>query len=407
MTHALIARCVRGLEWILADEIADRFGSGSAGRRLRAGRAPGRPTAPGQAGLRLAQRQVSFTVARLSPRLLALRTADDVFLEVGTAAGVGHTRAALPVLAARLGQLDLADSLAALRDIRELPDKLTFDVVASLSGQRKYNRYAVEDIAGAALGQALGAGYLSRSAGPGDWPAGGSDLTVRLFLHGTEVQVALRAGPRPLHRRGWKVRTGPGSLHPPVAAALARLARRPGGGVIADPFCGDGTIPVEVALADPAAHVLAADLDAGRLGNARANAAQAGVPVRFIRADAAGPLAGSGRLDQVVTNPPWNRAVGAAGRVAAGLAPFWRQLPAAFGPRGRVVVIADAGLGVAAGLRGHGYDISLVQGIRLAGRLSEILVATPPAAEPLPLDPALLRWRQLAIDDGIVSAGGF
>ncbi len=78
--------------------------------------------------------------------------------------------------------------------------------------------------------------------------------------------MALRAGPRPLHRRGWKVRTGPGSLHPPVAAALARLARRPGGGVIADPFCGDGTIPVEVALADPAAHVLAADLDAWPAG---------------------------------------------------------------------------------------------------------------------------------------------
>ena len=192
-----------------------------------------------------------------------------------------------------------------------------------------------------------------------------------------------------------------------MAAALARIARYPGGGLIADPFCGDGTIPVEVALADRTARVLAADLDASRLGNARANAAQAGVPVRFIRADAAGPFAGSGRLDQVITNPPWNRAVGAAGRVAGSLAPFWRQLPAAFGPRGRVVVIADAGLGVAAGLRGDGYDITLVQGIRLAGRLSEILVATPPASAPLPLDPALLNWRQRAIGDNIVSADGF
>ncbi len=386
MAHALTARCVRGLEWILADEIAD-------GR--------------GATGLRLAQRQVSFAVPRLSPELLTLRTADDLFLDVGTAAGVERTRAALPVLAARLGELDLAGPLAALQDIRELPDKLTFDVVASLSGQRTYNRYAVEDTAGATLGPALSARYVSRSAGPADWPAGGTDLTVRLFLHGTEAQVTLRAGQRPLHRRGWKVRTGPGTLHPPVAAALARIARHPAGGLIADPFCGDGTIPVEVALADPAARVLAADLDAGRLDNARANAAQAGVPVRFIRADAAGPLAGSGRLDQVVTNPPWNRAVGAAGRVAGGLAPFWQQLPAAFGPRGRVTVIADAGLGIAAGLRGHGYDISLAQGIRLAGRLSEIVVATPPAVDPLPLDPALTGWRQRAIGDSIVSAEGF
>ena len=71
------------------------------------------------------------------------------------------------------------------------------------------------------------------------------------------------------------------------------------------------------------------------------------------------------------------------------------------------MVIADAGLGVAASLRGDGFDITLVQGIRLAGRLSEILVATPPASAPLPLDPALLNWRQRAIGDNIVSADGF
>ena len=387
MAHSLIARGVRGLEWILAEEIT--------------------AAAAAPAGLRLAQRQVSFTVARLSPELLALRTADDLFLDVGTVTGIDHTRAALPALASRVGQLDLAGSLRALRGLRELPGKLTLDVVASLSGQRRYNRYAVEDTAGAVLGRALGAQYVSRSAGTAEWPADGTALTVRLFLQGTDVHVALRAGPRPLHRRGWKVRTGPGSLHPPVAAALARLARHPAGGRVADPFCGDGTIPVEIALADPSARVVAADLDRDRLGNAAVNAAQAGVPVRFVRADAGGPLLWSGQLDQVITNPPWNRTVGAAGQAAAGLAPFWRQLPAAFGPRGRVAVIAEAGLGIPASLGGHGYGIVLVQGIRLAGRLSEILVATPPGVAPLPLDPALISWRQRAISSGIVSDEGF
>lgn len=386
MAHSLIARCARGLEWILAEEIS---------------------AAAAPAGLRLAQRQVSFTVAQLSPELLALRTADDLFLDVGTITGIDHTRAALPVLANRVAEVDLAGSLRALRSLRELPDKLTLDVVASLTGQRRYNRYAVEDTAGAVLGRALGARYVSRSAGAAEWPAAGTALTVRLFLQGTDVHVALRAGPRPLHRRGWKVRTGPGSLHPPVAAALARLARHPAGGLVADPFCGDGTIPVEIALADPSARVVAADLDRDRLGNATVNAAQAGVLVRFVRADAGGPLLWSGQLDQVITNPPWNRTVGAAGQAAAGLAPFWRQLPEAFGPRGRVAVIADAGLGIPAGLRGHGYGIVLIQGIRLAGRLSEILVATPPGAAPLPLDPALLSWRQRAISSNIVSDGGF
>jgi hypothetical protein len=71
------------------------------------------------------------------------------------------------------------------------------------------------------------------------------------------------------------------------------------------------------------------------------------------------------------------------------------------------MVIADAGLGTAASLRGHGYDITLVQGIRLAGRLSEILAATPPGHAPLPLDPALTSWRERAIGSHIVSAEGF
>ena len=391
MTHSLIARCVRGLEWILAAEIS---GSGAT-----SGLDP--------AGLRLAQRQVTFTVTRLSGQLLALRTADDLFLDVGTVTGVEHTQAALPVLAAGLAQLDLAGSLSAVRDIRELPGPLTLDVVASLAGQRRYNRYAVEDTAGPVLARSLGARYVSRSAGAADWPPDGTSLTVRLFLQGTDAGVAVRAGPRPLHRRGWKVRTGPGSLHPPVAAALARIARHPGGGLVADPFCGDGTIPVEVALADPGARVVAADLDQDRLGNASENAARAGVPVRFVRADMGGPLLRSGRLDQVITNPPWNRAVGAGGQAAAGLAPFWRRLPAAFGPRGRVAVIAEADLGTATGLRKHGYDIVLTQGVRLAGRLSEILVATPPGFAPLPLDPALTGWRERAISRNIVSAEGF
>ena len=95
-------------------------------------------------------------------------------------------------------------------------------------------------------------------------------------------------------------------------------------------------------------------------------------------------------------------------QAAAGVVPFWRQLPAAFGPRGRVAVIAEAGLGIPASLRGHGYGIALVQGIRLAGRLSEILVDDPAVlVAALPLDPAPISWRQRAVSSDIVSDEGF
>src|SRR5436190_23926815 len=142
----LIARCVHGLEWVCADEIAS--------------------TLPAATDLTLARREVTFHLPAPEPRLLALRTVDDVFRRVGAIDNVGAARDALPTLAKRLAALDWPATPGARR----------FDVVASLEGRRTYNRYAVEAAAGAALAPVIGGTFLDR----GD--AGGSELTVRLFL---------------------------------------------------------------------------------------------------------------------------------------------------------------------------------------------------------------------------------
>ncbi|MFC4032396.1 TRM11 family SAM-dependent methyltransferase [Streptomyces polygonati] len=393
MSLTLIARCVRGIEWILADEVARTEGTSQ---------------------VRLGEREVTFTAARLTPRLLELRTADDLFLDIGTVSGLDHTRAALGLLPARLARLDVAGAVSRLGELRPLGRKPRFDVVASLAGKRNYNRYAVEDTAGAALGRVLGPGYVSRTPSATPAAAGGGqprgpqpELTVRLFLRGEQLQAALRVAGRPLHRRAWKEHTGAGTLHPPMAAALARIARLPEGGTLLDPFCGDGTVAIELALLDPAARVVAADLDRDRLANTRANAASAGARLLLLRADAARSAVLPGTVDQIVTNPPWNRAVGAAGAVADGLDPLWRELPRLFGPRGRMCLIAEAELDTPGQLRRRGYTVDPVQNVRLAGRVSQILVAAPPGVEPLPLDAELLGWRQRAIKQGVLSHEGF
>ena len=68
----LLARCVRGLEWLTAAEIGERL--------------------PDAVELTPGPREITFRLAALDPAVLDLRTVDDVFLSVGGTAGVGSTK---------------------------------------------------------------------------------------------------------------------------------------------------------------------------------------------------------------------------------------------------------------------------------------------------------------------------
>lgn len=399
----LTARCVRGLEWVLAAEVEHRFA---------------RYAADDIHDIQLSERQVSFEVPRLHPGFLELRTADDLLLDVGTLRGVDHTRAALAEVSRRLTRIDFDAALTELEDARALPSAaLTFDVVASLLGRRNYNRYAVEDAAGDVIEDEVGARYVSRNPNAGRAAAAetaDTDFTVRLSLSGDSVEVALRLPRKPLHRRPWKLDTGPGTLHPPLAAALVQIGGDTSPLRVLDPFCGDGTIAIEAALAFPEAEILAADLDADRLRNARVNAARTTVAehIQFVRADAGNPATGNTgpgaeRFDVLVTNPPWNRSVGATGSLADTIDPFWQRLPDVLTPEGRICTVAEAELDVPARLRRMGYPVALAQSIRLAGRVSHVVLAAPPGAAEPRLPAGLELWHERAIKAGIVSPDGF
>jgi 23S rRNA G2445 N2-methylase RlmL len=159
----------------------------------------------------------------------------------------------------------------------------------------------------------------------------------------------------------------------------------------------------------PEARIVAADLDADRLRNARANAARAGTAerIQFVRADAGSEDWGTGRFDALITNPPWNRAVGAAGALTDTLDPFWQHVPSSLTSRGRICTIAEADLDVPARLRRMGYSVALAQAVRLAGRVSHVVLAAPPGADEVRLPDALDLWHERAIKAGIVSAHGF
>ena len=404
MSVALLARTLRGVEWAAADEIAAALPDAAPDMRPR---------------------EVRFRLPELSPRVLDLRTVDDVFLVVGRTPDPGHTKDVVPGLARWAARLDWAAAARAVGGVRDLPRRARFDVVASFGGRRNYNRYDVEDALGAALASVLGTSggtYQSRrpaadaAKGPGTAKSPGAapllqpvDLSVRLFLDGSEAVAALRVGARPAHRREYKVATGPGTLHPPLAAVLARLAAPGEGDVVLDPFCGDGTIAVEMALAFPAARVSARDLDAERVRNTQENAGRAGVRLDVGRADAGaagepGPGAG---IAVLATNPPWNLAVDAGGTLARSLRPFWDRVPGILAPGGRVCAVSDNESQTAEVLREAGYAVGLEVQLRVAGRLARLLLAAPPGAAVPAVPEGLERWRRAAMAAGLVGDGAF
>jgi tRNA (guanine6-N2)-methyltransferase len=381
---AMIARTVHGLEWVCAWEI----GNG------------GVPAS----SVRLSRRQLDFPVGPSASWLLGLRTADDVFVRVAVIDSVGTTKSSLATLGSAAAALDWSRALDCVRTVRELREPGSFDVVASIEGRRSYNRFAVERSIGLAIGPVLGATFAERD---GDSPAGAdSDFTVRAFIRRDQATIAVRLGRRPLHRRPYKVSTSPGTLHPPAAAALVAIGA-PSAGTLADPFCGDGTIPIEAALARPQLHVIGSDIDPVRVRNARENAGRAGVAVDVRLADAAAFAGSVSDVTAIVTNPPWNQAVSASGQLRASGLEFLDFFAAGLRPDGVVCCVTDTELGGPAMMARRGWVLGLAQRIRLAGRVADVSLAAPPGGQRPALPAGLADWREQALAVGVVTESGF
>ncbi|MFJ9030967.1 TRM11 family SAM-dependent methyltransferase [Streptomyces sp. NPDC102274] len=220
------------------------------------------------------------------------RLADDLFLIGATLADPGRTKADLTALA-RAARHRLTVPL------RHHPGE-GFAVSASFLGRRTYSRFDIEDVIGTVIAERTGATYHSRRGAPPPQPR----LDWRVVLDGTTAHIALRPFDAPLHRRDWRHSTVTGSLHPPVAAAIARLARVEPGHRVLDPFCGSGTILLETAQIEPDAVYTGIDRDPGAIAAARTNT-PGGALVEWRVDDGAHLDLLRTPVDRIVTNPPW------------------------------------------------------------------------------------------------------
>lgn len=251
-----------------------------------------------------AYRRISASFAGDLNDLLRLRTADDVFLHVDEWTSITHTRAALADLTARAAALELQQSLEVLRSLRVIPPNLTYSLTANFVGKRNYSVPEIKT----ALMQGIEQRYPHWHYVDDDTDA---VLNLRLFIEHEQGILGMRIGERPLHRRAYKQSHLPGSLKPPVAAAMLMLGGFQQGQMLLDPFCGSGTIPIEAGLMGLQA--VGSDLSAEALAYAQQNAHEAKLSGAWLQSDATRLPLSAQRLDGIVTNLPWGRQIEAAG----------------------------------------------------------------------------------------------
>ncbi|MGI5147630.1 TRM11 family SAM-dependent methyltransferase [Plantactinospora sp. CA-294935] len=367
MTAArLVARTVRGIEPVVADEITT----------LGVGRVSA-----------VAHREVWFDCLDPGPEVLELRCADDVFLVGAVVYGIGRSRADCRILGKAATALPLRELLAGWRRCRadrrppgmdrsaplsgmDAPAPFSgIDVSASFLGRRNFTRFDLEDAVGEPIAAALGLPYHSRRDGVAPPPGG---LSWRVTLVDDRALVALRIADRPLHRRAYRRMSRPGSLHPPVAAALVRLAGPRDGDLLLDPCCGAGTVPVEATRSGRELSVVGSDIDRAVVAIAAGNGGDA--PIGWVVADAGRIPLPDGAVDLVVTNPPWDRQVPFAGTLARRQRRFWTELRRVLRPAGRAVLLASDVDGQSPDAGRAGLTVRERHPISLSGTHPEIVI---------------------------------
>jgi 23S rRNA G2445 N2-methylase RlmL len=265
------------------------------------------------------------------PSLLGLRTVDDVFLDVAAWPGIVRQRGALGRLCELGAQLDLYQAAAHCAEVRTVPRSPAFSVTANFVGKRNYSTVEIKQACAESIAAAHGWAYA-----PDDT---GADLNVRVFIDHDVAFVGVRLGERPLHRRPYKQTHVPGSLKPPVAAAMLALAEVGPGMHLLDPCCGAGTILIEAAQIGAVAQ--GGDCDPDAVTAARANIYAAGVSADVREWDACALSLDDGAFERVVTNLPWGREV----RVDAVLEAFYSRVCAeirrVLAPGGQIAVLTN------------------------------------------------------------------
>ncbi len=275
-------------------------------------------------------RRISATVGENLSGLLALRTVDDVFLDLALWPEIAPQRSGLAQMRELSKQLRLTAALEQVAPLLHVGGLPSFSVTANFVGKRNYNADEIK--------KAMADGIVKRL----HWEYTNEDLSavnLRIFIEHDKAYVGLRLSVVPMHSRRYKQVHISGSLKPSVAAAMLDIAKVQPGQSLLDPMCGAGTIPIEAALIG--ARAWGGDNNAEALTAARANAEAAEVTPRLDAWDARQLPLPDGCVERVVTNLPWGRQVVVDEQIADLYAKVCMEIERVLAPGGTIVLLTS------------------------------------------------------------------
>lgn len=257
----------------------------------------------------------------------------------------------------------LFEGVAALPWEELIPRDGKFPVRCQCVGSQLHAEVTCGNVVKKAVAKRLGGVY-----GLTTLPETGADYSVRCLILKDTVTIGVDTSGPSLHKRGYRALNTGAPLRETLAAAMVLLSRYRGKGILADPFCGSGTIPIEAAMiaknrapglnrafpaqkwpivpqtawldaADEAMdkeyhgkyEILASDIDPQAVALARKNAALAEVDdvISFSVADAT-QFTSAADAGRIVTNPPYGQRLmekGEAEGLYAAFGKAFRRLP--------------------------------------------------------------------------------
>ncbi len=257
----------------------------------------------------------------------------------------------------------LFEGTAALPWEELIPRDGKFPVRCQCVGSQLHAEVTCGNVVKKAVAKRLGGKY-----GLTTLPETGADYAIRCLILKDTVTIGIDTSGPSLHKRGYRAQNTGAPLRETLAAAMVLLSRYRGKGVLADLFCGSGTIPIEAAMIaknrapgldrsfpsqrwslvpqkawldatdealdkeyDGKYEIVASDVDPKAVALARQNAALAEVDdlIAFSVADAT-RFTNEAAAGRIVTNPPYGQRLmekEEAERLYAAFGKAFRRLP--------------------------------------------------------------------------------
>ncbi len=353
----LYAQVQTGLEPVAADEITRDLG-GTVKKTSRG--------------------TVVFTVPEVTPKLLQLRTTEDIFL----LAWGSDTLTYRPPDLANIRQWtvkkpDWPGLFAKHHGVRpKAKGKPTFHLVCQMQGEHAYKRRDAR----AALIEGLG-GKI-----PATWSLTDENAWVEVWLtiRGKTAVCGVRLSDRTMRHRTYKEDHVLASLRPTVAAAMVRLAGVGPGMTILDPMCGAGTILAEAIQTagqrrgDPVT-ILGGDVDPNAMYVTGQNLDRVG-PATLVRWDARRLPLPTASVDRIVSNPPFGKQLESPNLIPplyAAAAAEWQRV---LRPGGRAVFLVMEEEALDRPLQAYGWVKTRGLPVRVLGQRAALSVWRKPDA---------------------------